>query len=49
MMARMFRRDFLRSAALAVAAASPAGRASSQPRPFRVLLNSNVSRRIAAI
>ena len=43
MMARMLRRHFLQSAALALAAASPVARASGQPRPFRVLLNSSIS------
>ncbi len=42
-MARMHRRQFLHSTALAFAAASPAVRAWAQPRPFRVLLNSNIS------
>ena len=42
-MAPMNRRTFLRRTSLALGAATPAARAWSQPRPFRVLLNSNFS------
>ena len=42
-MAPMHRRSFLQAAGLALAATTAAARAWSQPRPFRVLLNSNFS------
>ena len=39
----MHRRTFLARTSLALAATAPGTRAWSQPRPFRVLLNSNIS------